>query len=138
VIGSASAPPLGSPIEINVVIEPGPDGEGVTFVVSATNRTDAPLTMVFRNGQYCDVTVTAADGTFIWRWAAGRMFTQAIREVPLDPGQMREARLDWRGAPLLLRPSDAPWIAWVNWVSDPGGSAGPIPFGPELPAFVTE
>ena len=127
---AAAAPPL----EVGATIEPGPNAVGITFVVTATNRTDAPLSLTFRTGQYCDVMVTAADGTFIWRWAAGRMFTQAIREVSLDPGQAREVRIDWREAPTMLAARDAPWIAWVNWVSDPGGSAGPISFGPDLPA----
>lgn len=125
----APTPPLG----VSVTIEPGPGGVGVSFVVTATNQTDAPLTLTFRTGQSCDVTVTAADGTFIWRWAAGRMFTQAIREVFLEPGHAREVRLDWREAPTVLLASDAPWVAWVNWVSDPGGSAGPVMFGPDLP-----
>ena len=125
------------PLEVGATIEPGRDGVGITFVVTATNRTDAPLSLTFRTGQYCDVVVTAADGTFIWRWAAGRMFTQAIREILLDPGQAREARLEWREAPTMLSARDAPWIAWVNWVSDPSGSAGPISFGPDLPTAPT-
>ncbi|NCA13507.1 MAG: hypothetical protein EBS89_05150 [Proteobacteria bacterium] len=90
------------------------------------------MPMLFRTGQYCDVMVTAADGSFIWRWAAGRMFTQALREILLDPGQTREVRLDWPDAPLMLVARDAPWSAWVSWVSDPGGSAGPVTFGPDL------
>lgn len=131
---STDAPATDSgPLEVGAGIVPGPNGVGITFAVRAINRSDAPLTLTFRTGQYCDVLVTASDGTFIWRWAAGRMFTQAIREVSLDPGQSREVRLDWPDAPKMLSGSDAPWIAWVNWVSDPGGSAGPIVFGPELP-----
>lgn len=126
-----------TPLEVGATIEPGPNGIGITFVVTATNRTDAPLPLTFRTGQYCDVMVTGAGGTFIWRWAAGRVFTQAIREILLDPGQAREVRLDWREAPTLLEAGDAPWVAWVSWVSDPGGTAGPIPFGPDLPVAQT-
>jgi hypothetical protein len=121
------------PLEVGATIEPGPNGAGITFVVTATNRTDAPLPLTFRTGQYCDVIVTGANGAFIWRWAAGRMFTQAIREISLDPGQSREVRLDWIDAPAMLALRDAPWVAWVSWVSDPSGTAGPITFGPDLP-----
>jgi hypothetical protein len=128
-----SPPP---PLEVAVNIRASTDGVGLTFVVTATNRTDAPIPLLFRTGQYCDVVVTAADGTFIWRWAAGRMFTQAIREILLDPGQAREVRLDWREAPTMLVARDAPWSAWVSWVSVPGGSAGPVTFGPDLPVEV--
>jgi hypothetical protein len=121
-----------TPLDVAVTIRASTDGGGLTFVVTATNRTDAPMPMLFRTGQYCDVMVTAADGSFIWRWAAGRMFTQALREILLDPGQTREVRLDWPDAPLMLVARDAPWSAWVSWVSDPGGSAGPVTFGPDL------
>lgn len=119
------APP--APLDVVVAVVPGRD-HGLAFVVTATNRLDVPLALRFRNGQWCDVSVVGADGAPVWRWSAGKVFTQAIRDVLLDPGEAREVRLEWDMGGMALASAAAPLTAWATWVSDPGGSAPPTTF----------
>lgn len=47
----------------------------------------APVTLRFPSGQRHEIVIRTSEGEEIWRWSAGRMFTQAAEEVTVG-GQM--------------------------------------------------
>lgn len=76
-------------------VEAGADS--VRFVLQVTNVSGAPLALTFGSGQTHDFAVR--DGAReLWRWSAGRGFTQAVREETLAPGETRTFAESWRPA----------------------------------------
>lgn len=69
--------------------------ESVTFNLQVTNVTDAPIELLFPSGQSADF-VVRRDGVEIWRWSDGQMFTQAIRQTIVAPGESRSYTGEWR------------------------------------------
>lgn len=59
----------------------------VEFVLQVTNTTDAPVALTFPSGQSYDFVVYDASGAEVWRWSAEQMFTQALREEVVAPGE---------------------------------------------------
>jgi hypothetical protein len=72
-------------------------GTPVEFRMTLRNQGDVAVDLLFMSGQSYDITIATADGTEVWRWAVGRMFTQSIREVTLAPGETREYTATWEG-----------------------------------------
>ena len=70
--------------------------DDVRFVVTITNTSTKKIELTFPNGQTHDVTVHDAIGTEIWRWSAGRMFTQSLRNRPLEPHASLTYSVRWR------------------------------------------
>lgn len=69
-------------------------GQPVTLVLVVLNRSTGPARLVFPSGKSYDFWI-ARDGREVWRWSAGRMFTQAIREQEVAPGERLEFRESW-------------------------------------------
>jgi hypothetical protein len=69
-------------------------GDSVRFSLRATNVTDAPIPLTFPTGQSFDFIVESA-GRQVWRWSDEMMFTQAIRQEVLAPGETREYTATW-------------------------------------------
>ena len=69
-------------------------GDAVDFTLVVTNAGVAPVGLSFRTGQTADV-VVLADGETVWRWSAGRSFTQALREERLEPGEAMRFEARW-------------------------------------------
>lgn len=86
------APQAGG-LATSLQVETFPDS--VRFVLTVTNAGTAPVTVVFPSGQSYDF-VVRADGRELWRWSADMGFTQAVREVPLAPGQTQTFAESWR------------------------------------------
>lgn len=61
-------------------------GDAVEFAFEVTNAGDEPIELEFRSGLRADFEVRAGDDT-VWRWSDGRLFTQALHAVTLDPGE---------------------------------------------------
>lgn len=55
-----------------------------TFIIS--NDGQDPIELKFPSGLAVDF-VVCQDGTEVWRWSDGRMFTQAIESTTLSPGE---------------------------------------------------
>lgn len=69
----------------------------VTFVFRVENTGDSPVGLTFSSGQTADVSVSEQGREeTVWRWSADRMFTQAIRQRTLDPGEEIREELRWR------------------------------------------
>jgi len=74
--------------------------DSVRFTLQVTNGSQAPVTLRFGSGQSYDFVVT--DGTArVWHWGNDRMFTQALRDETLAPGQTRSWSETWRPAAAL-------------------------------------
>lgn len=75
------------------------DGE-VAFTFEVTNHGVGPVSLTFRTGQRADIVVTDAEtGEEVWRWAEGRMFTQAISTVELPADDTFDQTLIWHDPP---------------------------------------
>jgi hypothetical protein len=71
-----------------------PAGRPITFVLVAQNAGGEPARLTFPSGQPYDL-VVVRDGAEVWRWSAGRSFTQAVREETLGAGGQRIERIVW-------------------------------------------
>jgi hypothetical protein len=87
---STNADPLTTTLDVSV------HGEEVHFVLHVTNASNKKLELNFPNGQTHDVTVLDAAGGEVWRWGTGQMFTQALRNQPLDPHATLTYGVRWR------------------------------------------
>jgi hypothetical protein len=72
------------------------NGEDVHFVLHVTNHTARKLELTFPSGQTHDIAVMDAAGSEVWRWSSGQMFTQALRNQPLDPQASLNYSMHWR------------------------------------------
>lgn len=69
-------------------------GETVKFTFTATNTTDKAIALKFMTGQSFDITVGGSEGPK-WNWAHDRMFTMALRDVPLEAGKSTTFFVNW-------------------------------------------
>jgi hypothetical protein len=75
--------------------------DSVRFHLRVTNASEAPVELTFPTGQSFDF-VVLQNGREVWRWSGDRMFTQAIREERLAPGETRSFSAEWQ-PPASLR-----------------------------------
>jgi Intracellular proteinase inhibitor len=94
VIAAASHPrPLATTLESSMDVSV--NGEDVHFVMHVMNHTARKLEVTFPSGQTHDIAVMDAAGTEVWRWSSGQMFTQALRNQPLDPQASLNYSMHW-------------------------------------------
>lgn len=67
----------------------------VRFVLAIENAGSKTIEMHFPNGQTHDIAVLDANGREVWRWAEGRMFTQALRTRPISGGDTLQLEETW-------------------------------------------
>lgn len=72
------------------------NGEDVHFVLHVINTTSKKLELTFPSGQTHDIAVMDAAGSEVWRWSTGQMFTQELRNQPLDPQGALTYSVHWR------------------------------------------
>jgi hypothetical protein len=87
---SANAPALTTSLDVTV------HDEEVRFLLRVTNTSSKKLELTFPNGQTHDITVVDAVGGEVWRWGQGQMFTQALRNQPLDGHASLTYAVRWR------------------------------------------
>lgn len=68
--------------------------DGLQFRFILTNTGDEPLELRFRDSQTADFSLFE-DGNERWRWSDGRLFTQALRAEPLEPGATTIYKGEW-------------------------------------------
>ena len=66
----------------------------VRFVFVVENTGDDPAQLTFRDGGHADCAVYDGDEE-VWRWSAGRMFTQAIEHQTVEPGETLQFGFEW-------------------------------------------
>lgn len=90
-VGGEAAVPL---TRLATTLQAESNGDSVRFSLRVTNATDAPLPLTFPTGQSFDF-VVEREGREVWRWSEDMMFTQAIREETLAPGETRSYSATW-------------------------------------------
>jgi len=71
------------------------DDGAVELTLRVTNTHDESLAFTLPDGQDFDFVVRKG-GEQVWRWSEGRMFTMALREITIEPGETLEFQTDWR------------------------------------------
>jgi hypothetical protein len=79
--------------------EPLRTGHAVTWRLEVENRSHETVALRFSSGKDGDVALRR-DGREVYRWSAGRLFSQALREVPLTPAATHSFRLEDPGLAL--------------------------------------
>ncbi len=70
-------------------------GDSVHFAFQITNTSSQPVELRYRNGQSYDFLVLRGEME-VWRWSSDQMFTQALRQEQLQPGETLEFEESWR------------------------------------------
>lgn len=84
-------------------------GDGVALSLRIENAGSEPVTLGFRTGQRAEFTAYPADegpngsdggqGDPVWRYGAGRTFTQALGGETVCPGEAVAYEATWRDPP---------------------------------------
>jgi hypothetical protein len=67
-----------------------PRAEQANVRLLLRNHSQQPLTLKFRSGQSFEVEFYEPNGRALWRWSDGKMFTMALRDVTLMPGDEQQ------------------------------------------------
>ena len=78
--------------------EPLRSGGPVTWTLQVENGGPDPLTLTFRSGKEGDVALVRG-GQEAYRWSGTRYFTQAMRQVLLQPGERKTFTLEEKTLP---------------------------------------
>lgn len=79
-------------------VQAAAQGDSVEFLLQVTNTTDSTVDLVYPTGQSFDFVVSDSAGREVWRWSADRMFTQAVRQEGLAPGETITHSVVWPAA----------------------------------------
>lgn len=90
----STEPVVTSALDINV------QGDEVSFELHVTNGGPKRVELTFPSGQTHDIVVYDAAGSEVWRWSAGQMFTQALRNKELDVHETLSYSVRWRNTQL--------------------------------------
>ncbi|HVW34705.1 MAG TPA: BsuPI-related putative proteinase inhibitor [Acidimicrobiia bacterium] len=97
--------------------EPLQSGQTVGWRLEVGNRSGSAVTLRFRSGKQGDV-VLAQGGRELYRWSANRLFSQAIREIPLAAGSSTTLALE--PDQLHVPPGDYDLVAEADSEPAPG------------------
>ena len=67
----------------------------IQFALGVKNVGKKHVELTFRSGQSYDFVVVDSIGREVWRWSAGRMFTQGVQNKQLGGGDSMHARESW-------------------------------------------
>ncbi len=62
-------------------------GDPIRVRIEVVNRLDIPRTLAFRDGQRVDAVIEDEEGVEVLRWSRDQLFTQALGEELLEPGE---------------------------------------------------
>lgn len=71
----------------------------VRFALDVKNASPRHLEVNFKNGQTYDFVVVDTVGRVLWRWSAGRMFTQSVQNKQLGKGDVMHIEESWDRPP---------------------------------------
>ncbi len=77
--------------ELNLTV-----ADRITFEFKITNNSSKRVELRFPNGQTHDFVVLDSLGREVWRWSAGKMFTQALQNKLLDQHQSIAFEHSWK------------------------------------------
>ncbi|MFZ5631571.1 MAG: BsuPI-related putative proteinase inhibitor [Bacillota bacterium] len=70
-------------------------GETVNITLFKINVSRTARRLFYTTGQRFDFEAVRADGTVVWRWSEGRVFTQETATIILQPGESQTFRASW-------------------------------------------
>lgn len=85
----AGGPPVASSLDVRLADE-------VRFAFHVTNNATKRLELNFPNGLTHDIVVLDEGGREVWRWSAGRMFTQTLQNRVLETDETVSYSGSWR------------------------------------------
>ena len=91
-----TAPAKKVPIILTSALGVAVDGDAVKFDLTVTNPGQRKVELTFPSGQTYDVVVYDAAGGEVWRWSTGQMFTQSLRNKPLDSHESLSYSATWK------------------------------------------
>jgi hypothetical protein len=95
IAASGALHPRPVPTTLESSMDVSVNGEDVHFVMHVMNHTARKVEVTFPSGQTHDIAVVDAAGSEVWRWSSGQMFTQALRNQPLDPQASLSYSMHW-------------------------------------------
>lgn len=72
----------------------------IRLALHVMNASKKRVELVFPSGQTYDFVILDTLGREVWRWASGRMFTQALRNKSLESGEAMDLEETWKESPL--------------------------------------
>ncbi len=88
----AQTPPPG---ELVVELKAFPSKDYCELTLIATNKREEPMELHFNSAQQHDFIAKDAQGRVVWRWGEDQMFTQALSQKTLAPGESYEIQEQW-------------------------------------------
>jgi hypothetical protein len=89
---AVSGPAIASSLEVTVAGD-------VAFALHVTNNASRRLELTFPTGQTHEIVVLDTLGREVWRWSAGRMFTQALQNRVLESSETVTYQATWKTVP---------------------------------------
>jgi hypothetical protein len=80
---------------LNATFDVAQRNDGVVFRFNVVNSTGRRVEVKFPSGQAYDFVVVDSVGREVWRWAAGRMFTQSVQNKLLSNGESISIAETW-------------------------------------------
>lgn len=84
----AGGPSVASSLDVKL-------GGNVSFALHVTNNAAKKLELTFPNGLTHDIVVMDEGGREVWRWSAGRMFTQTLQNRILETDETVSYSASW-------------------------------------------
>jgi hypothetical protein len=110
-------------LRFSPVSEPVSSGDQVWWAFDVANTGQAPIQLVFSDGQKGDV-ILSQGGVEKYTWSEGKAFTQQVETVILDPGKSYSVVLN---DTLDVPAGDYDLTARVTALVGSGGSGQPLP-----------
>lgn len=85
----AGGPPVASSLDVQL-------SDQVRFAFHVTNHATKRLELTFPDGLTHDISVVDDLGREVWRWSAGRMYTQTLQNRILDADETLSYRAAWQ------------------------------------------
>ncbi len=93
--GAGEGPPAVPGLAVRLALHDARGNEARTFAASApihlrielANESATSASLRFSSGRTHDVVIIGQGGDPVWRWSDGRIFTQALTEIELGPGE---------------------------------------------------
>jgi len=77
---------------LDVTVQP----RAIQFALGVKNVGKKHVELTFRSGQSYDFVVVDSIGREVWRWSAGRMFTQGVQNKQLGAGDVMNVSEAWK------------------------------------------
>lgn len=108
--GDAVSNPTGPALQVSLRVNQGGAASDATLDAGApaaftltVQASGQAVPVTFNSGQKYDI-VIEKNGTAVWRWSAGKMFTMAIVHQTIDPSSPAQFQIQWDGKDAGGRP----------------------------------